>query len=263
MQIVIRGAGDIASGIASRLVRSGFPVIMTDLARPTSIRRTVCFSEAILYGSARVEDLTARLAGTPEEAASICRDGEIAVLADPEGDCIRALKPDAVIDAILAKRNLGTNITDAPAVIGVGPGFTAGVDCHAVVETMRGHTLGRVYYSGSAIPNTGIPGNIGGFTLERILRAPCAGTFRGLRKIGDTVEAGETVAYVEDQPVVSAIKGTLRGILPDGIPVYEGMKSGDVDPRCEQFHCYTVSDKALAVGGGALEAVLHLTGCVK
>ncbi len=263
MQIVIRGAGDIASGIASRLVRSGFPVIMTDLARPTSIRRTVCFSEAILYGSARVEDLTARLAGTPEEAASICRDGEIAVLADPEGDCIRALKPDAVIDAILAKRNLGTNITDAPAVIGVGPGFTAGVDCHAVVETMRGHTLGRVYYSGSAIPNTGIPGNIGGFTLERILRTPCAGTFRGLRHIGDTVEAGETVAYVEDRPVVSAIRGILRGILPDGIEVYEGMKSGDVDPRCEKYHCYTVSDKALAVGGGALEAVLHLTGCVK
>ena len=148
-------------------------------------------------------------------------------------------------------------------MIGIGPGFTAGKDCHAVVETMRGHTLGRVYYSGSAAENTGIPGNIGGFTLERILRAPCAGVFRGIRKIGDTVDAGETVAYVGDQPVISSIRGTLRGILPDGIETWEGMKSGDVDPRCELFHCYTVSDKALAVGGGALEALLHLTGCMR
>ena len=263
MVIIIRGAGDIASGIAARLVRSGLPVIMTDLARPTSIRRTVCFSEAILYGEAKVEDLAARFAATPEEALEISRSGVIAVLADEAGDCIRTLKPDVVIDAILAKKNLGTTMGDAPAVIAVGPGFTAGVDCHAVVETMRGHTLGRVYYSGNAIENTGIPGNIGGFTLERILRAPCAGIFRGIRRIGDTVEVGETVAYVEGLPVQSAIRGTLRGILPDGIEVYEGMKSGDVDPRCELFHCYTISDKALAVGGGALEAVLHLTGCLK
>ncbi len=263
MAIVIRGAGDIATGIASRLYRSGFEVIMTDLAQPTSIRRTVCFSEAILFGEAKVEDMTAVRAEDAESALRIVRDGRIAVLPDETGSVIREIRPEAVVDAILAKRNLGTRITDAPAVIGVGPGFTAGVDCHAVIETMRGHTLGRVSYSGSAIPNTGIPGNIGGFTLERILRAPCAGTFRGLRSIGDTVEKGETVAEVDGRPVISAIRGTLRGILPDGISVYEGMKSGDVDPRCELFHCYTISDKALAVGGGVLEAVLHLTGRLK
>ncbi len=259
MQIVIRGAGDIASGIASRLVRSGFPVIMTDLARPTSIRRTVCFSEAILYGSARVEDLTARLAGTPEEAASICRDGEIAVLADPEGDCIRALKPDAVIDAILAKRNLGTNITDAPAVIGVGPGFTAGVDCHAVVETMRGHTLGRVCYEGAALPNTNIPGLIGGFAGERVLRAPADGVFTGTRRIGDRVESGDTVGFVAGVPMQATISGVLRGLLADGVTVRKGMKSGDVDPRGDAGYCALASDKALSVGGGVLEAILHFT----
>ena len=257
MIIWVRGAGDIATGIAFRLHKSGFSVVMSDLKQPTSIRRTVCFSEAIIKGETTVEDITARSAASAEVAAEIMSRGEIALLADPTGEMARKLQPIAVIDAILAKRNLGTKIDDAPIVIGIGPGFTAGEDCHAVVETMRGHKLGRVYYSGSALPDTGIPGNIAGFTLERLLRAPKAGVFRGVKQIGDVVEAGETCAYVDGEPVVTRIRGVLRGLLPDGITVYEGMKSGDVDPRCERSHCFTVSDKALAIGGGALEAVLH------
>lgn len=257
MIIWIRGAGDIASGIAFRLHKSGFSVVMSDLPQPTSIRRTVCFSEAIIMGETTVEDITARFAADAAVARETLARDEIAVLADPTGMTARKLEPIAVIDAILAKRNLGTMIDDAEIVIGIGPGFTAGVDCHAVVETARGHTLGRVYYSGSALPDTGIPGSIAGFTLERLLRAPKAGVFRGVKKIGDVVEAGEICAYVDDAPVMSHIRGVLRGLLPDGLTVCEDMKSGDVDPRCEISHCLTVSDKALAIGGGALEAVQH------
>ena len=259
MFVLIRGAGDIASGVALRLHRAGFDVAMTDLPTPTSIRRTVCFSEAILHNEARVEEAAARFAQSDACARTILRDGEIAVLADAGGDCIRTLLPDAVVDAILAKRNIGTRMSDAPVVIGVGPGFTAGEDCHAVVETMRGHTLGRVYYEGSALPNTGVPGNIGGFSLERVLRAPCDGIFRGEKHIGDVVQAGDVCAYVNDTPMVTSIAGILRGLLPDGLQVREGMKSGDVDPRCALSHCYTVSDKALAIGGGVLEAILHFS----
>lgn len=257
MIIWVRGAGDIATGIAFRLHKSGFSVVMSDLSQPTSIRRTICFSEAIIKGEATVEDITARFAANAEEAEKIVSAGVIAVLADPTGEIARKLNPVAMIDAILAKRNLGTKMDDAPIVVGIGPGFTAGVDCHAVVETARGHTLGRVYYSGAALPDTGIPGNIAGFTLERLLRAPRAGVFRGVKQIGDVVEAGDICAYVDGEPVITRIRGVLRGLLPDGITVDEGMKSGDVDPRCELSHCFTVSDKALAVGGGALEAVLH------
>ena len=257
MIIWVRGAGDIASGVAFRLHKSGFSVVMSDLPQPTSIRRTICFSEAIVKGETTVEDVTARFAANEAEAREILQRGQIVLLADPTGDLARRLQPVAVIDAILAKRNLGTTMSDADIVIGIGPGFTAGVDCHAVVETMRGHTLGRVYYSGSALPDTGIPGNIAGFTLERLLRAPRAGVFRGVKQIGDVVEAGEICAYVEDEPITSRIRGVLRGLLPNGITVFEGMKSGDVDPRCERSHCFIISDKALAIGGGALEALLH------
>ena len=259
MLIWIRGAGDIASGVAYRLRQSGFSVVMTDLLQPTSIRRTICFSEAIINGEAQVEGITGRYAKDAGQAREIFSAGEIAVLADPDGTEAKKLTPDALVDAILAKRNLGTAMTDAAIVVGVGPGFTAGTDCHAVVETMRGHTLGRAYYAGSALPNTGVPGSIGGFTLERILRAPRAGTFKGVKKIGDTVKAGDICAYVDSEPIVTRISGVLRGLLPDGLHVYAGMKSGDVDPRCEISHCYTVSDKALAIGGGVLEAILHLS----
>ena len=259
MKILIRGAGDIATGIALRLYRAGMQVVMTDLPAPTAIRRTVCFSQAIILGEMTVEDVTARRAETPDQAEALLAQGLIPVLADPDCTCRTRLRPDALVDAILAKRNLGTKIDDAPIVVGIGPGFTAGEDCHAVVETMRGHTLGRVIYRGSALPNTNIPGLIGGFAGERVLRAPCDGIFTAVHRIGDTVEEGETIGFVEGQPMKCTISGVLRGVLDDGVPVKKGMKSGDVDPRCKPEYCTTISDKALAVGGGVVEAVLYLS----
>ena len=256
MKVLIRGAGDIASGIALRLYRAGFQVAMTDLPQPTAIRRTVCFSEAIVHGETCVEGVTARLADDEAQVEAIWQEGAISVLADPEMKCREWLYPDALVDAILAKRNLGTQLTDAPVVIGVGPGFTAGEDCHAVVETMRGHTLGRVYYQGSALPNTNVPGLIGGFAGERVLRAPCDGVFQQMLTIGAVVKSGDVAGMVEGVPMRCTIDGVLRGILPDGTPVHKGMKAGDVDPRCKVEYCYTASDKALSVGGGVLEAIL-------
>ena len=263
MLVMIKGAGDIASGIALRLWRAGINVVMTDLPKPSSIRRTVCFSEAVYRGETKVEEVRARLAANAADALRLLEENILPVIVDPKAESAKELHPDVIVDAILAKENLGTAITDAPGVVGVGPGFTAGTDCHAVVETMRGHTLGRVIWSGSAVPNTGVPGNIGGYTIERVMHSPCAGEFRALRQIGDTVEAGETVAAVGGEPLCAKITGTLRGILPEGFYVpRKGFKSADVDPRCRLFHCFTASDKALAVGGGVLEAVLMLTSAV-
>lgn len=259
MRILIRGAGDLATGIALRLWRSGLQVIMTDLPHPTAIRRTVCFSQAIVLGKITVEDVTAVRAETAKDAEKLLGMGVIPVLPDAEGNCMEALRPDAVVDAILAKKNLGTCRTDAPIVVGVGPGFTAGIDCHAVVETMRGHTLGRTYYSGSVIPNTGIPGLIGGFSGERVLRAPKEGVFHQLLEIGEMVQEGDAAGEVDGVPMRCTISGVLRGILADGTQVFKGMKAGDVDPRGKEANCYTASDKALAVGGGVLEAILHLS----
>lgn len=262
MRVLIKGAGDLASGIAIRLRNCGFEIIMTDLERPTAIRRTVAFSEAILKGWARVEGHMAIHAHDAAEALGVLDQSCIPVIDDPQCRCLLELKPDILIDAIIAKKNLETTIKDAPLVIAIGPGFTAGKDCHAVVESMRGHTLGRVYYEGSALPNTAIPGLIGGYAGERVLRAPCDGVFTPLVNIGDMVSSGDKVAYVADDkgdhlPVNSTIDGVLRGILPEGTPVFKGMKSGDVDPRAVKEHCYTASDKALAIAGGVLEGILH------
>ena len=259
MLIVIRGGGDLATGVALRLYRSGMDVVICETAVPTSIRRTVCFSEAVRLEEMMVEGVTARRA-VPEEVPALLAAGIVPVLVDPEGDCIPGLRPDAVVDAILAKRNLGTSMDMAPIVVAAGPGFTAGVDCHAAVETMRGHYLGRVIYEGSTLPNTNIPGLIGGYAGERVLRAPADGAFAGAKRIGDRVEAGDVAGYVAGKPMVCTIGGTLRGLLADGVPVTKGMKSGDVDPRCEEAHCRCASDKALAVGGGVLEAILHFSG---
>ena len=259
MLVIIRGGGDIATGIALRLYRSGMAVVICETPAPTSIRRTVCFSEAVRQGTAEVEGVAARLTdlgGVP----GLLGQGVIPVLADPAGDCIGPLSPDVVVDAILAKRNLGTHLGLAPIVVAAGPGFTAGVDCHAVVETMRGHYLGRAIYDGSAQPNTNIPGLIGGYAGERVLRAPADGIFRGVRRIGDHVSCGDVAGYVGDVPMACTIGGTLRGLLADGIAVTRGFKCGDVDPRCSPAHCLCASDKALAIGGGVLEAILHLRG---
>ena len=257
MLVVIRGGGDLATGIALRLYRSGMAVVVCETAAPTSIRRTVCFSEAVRLGETVVEGISARRAAV-EDVPDLLEKGIVPVLVDPEAACISRLKPDAVVDGILAKRNLGTTMDMAPIVVAAGPGFTAGTDCHAVVETMRGHYLGRVIYQGAALPNTNIPGLIGGFAGEPVLRAPADGRIQGAKQIADYVEAGEAAGYVSGVPMVCTISGTLRGLLADNVLVTKGMKSGDVDPRCEPEHCGCASDKALAVGGGVLEAILHL-----
>ena len=262
MLIFIKGAGDLATGVAWRLHNCGFQVVMTDIARPTTVRCTVAFSRAVYEGAAEIEGVTARLARDPADALRITGEGEIAVLVDPEAAAIETLHPPVVIDAVLAKRNLGTRITDAPVVIALGPGFTAGADCHAVVETKRGHYLGRVIYAGSAIANTGVPGDIGGYTSERIIRAPADGPFVPAARIGQLVRAGDVVARVEGEPVRALIDGVVRGMLPEGTPVTRGMKSGDIDPRGIVEYCHTISDKERAIAGGALEAVLHLRGGV-
>lgn len=263
MLVVIRGAGDIATGIALRLYRAGMQVVMCDLAQPTSIRRTVCFSEAIRLGETTIEGVRGVLCEDAEVASLAAQSACVAVMADPKASCVSDLHPDVVVDAILAKRNLGTTRGMAPVVIGVGPGFTAQVDVDAAVETMRGHYLGRVYYTGSPLPNTAIPGLIGGYAGERVLRAPADGTFTPCVKIGDEVKAGTVCGTVAGQPMVATIDGVVRGLLQEGVAVTQGMKSGDVDPRCHPEYITMASDKALAVGGGVLEAILSLTGCLR
>ncbi len=260
MLVVIRGAGDIASGIALRLFRAGVQVVMCDLASPTSIRRTVCFSEAIRLGETRVEGVRGVLCADAAEARAVAASGNVAVLVDPDASCVRELAPDVLVDAILAKRNLGTTRDMAPGVVGVGPGFTAREDCDAAVETMRGHYLGRVYYEGSPIPNTAVPGLIGGYAGERVMRAPADGVFEPCVEIGAQVAAGDVCATVGGEPMRATIDGVVRGLLQAGVSVHKGMKCGDVDPRCHPEYIESASDKALAVGGGVLEAILALSG---
>jgi xanthine dehydrogenase accessory factor len=253
---LIKGAGDLATGVGLRLFRAGFAVVHTEVARPTMVRRTVSFAEAVYEGSYQVEELEAVLVEGAEAAAAVLGAGRrVPVLVDPEADCREVLSPLVLVDAIVAKRNLGTARADAPTVIALGPGFVAGQDCHAVVETMRGHTLGRVIWRGQALPNTGVPGEVGGRGSERVLRAPDAGLLEHRASIGDRVSAGQAVAEVSGRPVLSALDGVLRGLARPGLAVHEGMKIGDVDPRAEAAHCFTVSDKALAIAGGVLEAV--------
>ena len=260
MLVWIKGAGDLASGIAFRLTKANFKVVMTELPEPAAVRRTVCFSEAVRLGSAEVEGVRAVRAETAEEAEEFLKKGVIPVIPDPSGRTAMALSPEVLVDAVMAKRNTGTRITDAETVIGIGPGFTAGQDCHAVVETKRGHTLGRAIYEGSAIPDTGVPGVIGGYGAERVFRSPAAGIFLPEKEIGDIVQKGDVIARVGNVPVTAAISGLIRGMLPAGFPVRERMKAGDIDPRGSSVDFRLISDKSLAVGGGVLEAVLHCRG---
>ncbi|MBV9121550.1 MAG: EF2563 family selenium-dependent molybdenum hydroxylase system protein [Chloroflexi bacterium] len=255
--VLVKGGGDMATGAAYRLFRAGFRVLVTEMPQPTAVRRTVSFAEAVYAGENRVEGVTARRAGTLAEAQSIIECGFIPVLVDPLAACLRELSPSALVDAVMAKVNTGTRRDDAPCVIALGPGFEAGLDCHAVVETNRGHHLGRVITSGGAEPNTGTPGSVGGETERRILRADRAGRLVARRTIGDFVKVGEEVANVDGAPVLSRLDGVLRGLLHDGLVVAAGAKIGDVDPRAAPDHCFTISDKSLAVGGGVLEAVMR------
>ncbi|MCI9302676.1 MAG: EF2563 family selenium-dependent molybdenum hydroxylase system protein [Clostridium sp.] len=258
MIVLIKGAGDLATGIAYRLKKSGFDIVMTEIDNPTTVRRTVAFSQAIFDNEIEIEGIKGIKVNNINEIHKEIKKGNIPIIIDKEANIIKKLKPKVVVDAIIAKKNLGTSINDAPIVIGVGPGFEAKKDCHLVIETKRGHYLGKVIEEGSAIPNTGIPGNIGGYTKERIIRASSNGKIRPVVKIGDYVKKGEVIAYIDGVEVVAEIDGIVRGMLQEGIEVFKGMKSGDIDPRCEKDHCFTISDKARSIGGGVLEAIMYM-----
>lgn len=258
--IIVRGAGDISTGTLHRLFSAGFPVLALESARPSAIRRRVAFSEAVYDGSATVEGVTAVKIEDAREAAAVLSDGKLPLLVDPSGESIRQLRPAAVVDAILAKRNMGTTIDMAALTVALGPGFEAGVDVHYVIETMRGHRLGRIIASGSAMPNTGVPGLIGGYGAERVIHAPADGAFRMLRDIGSAVAVGEAIGTIETPegavPVKTQISGILRGVIRDGYPVKVGFKLADVDPRMEEAeNCATISDKARCIAGSVLELV--------
>ncbi len=256
--VLIRGGGEVASGVAYRLHQAHFKICMTEISHPLAVRREVAFSEAIYEGEKEVEGIRAKLVTKPEQIEPLWKKGDIPILVDPDGKKTRAyLKPDVLVDAIMAKKNLGTQIHDAPLVIGLGPGFTAGGDVHVVVETNRGHLLGKMILSGTAEPDTGIPGEIGGHTISRVLRTMKKGIFHPQKAIGDRINEGAVVAVADDFPIIAKIGGIVRGLLREGVEVKKGMKVGDIDPRGKKQSCFIVSDKARAIGGGVLEAILY------
>lgn len=270
--IVVRGAGDLATGTIHRLKKAGFRLLVLEAEHPAAIRRQVALSEAVYAGSARVEDVEAvrmdvelaekknRKELLEQEMERIWKKDGVPVLVDPAGLSIAALRPAVVVDAILAKKNLGTTKEMAPLVIALGPGFTAGEDVDVVIETKRGHNLGRVIRSGSAVPNTGIPGIIGGYGKERVMHAQAEGILRNAALIGDIVEAGAVIAEIETEngmvPVEASLSGLLRGLIRDGYPVTKGFKIADIDPRKEELqNCFTISDKARCIAGSVLEVI--------
>lgn len=253
----VRGGGDLGTGVAYRLFQAGFPVIMLELPQPLVIRRTVAFAQAVYAGEAEVEGVTSRLVERPAEAVTLARSGVVAVLVDPAGEALPEIQPAVMVDARMLKANRGdTSREQAPLVVALGPGHTAGVDCHAVVETNRGHDLGRVIWQGAAKPDTGVPGRVGGREADRVLRAPAEGVVESTAQLGDQVTTGQVVATVGGAPLPAPFDGVLRGLVQDGMQVPAGKKIGDVDPRGIRRHCFTISDKALAIGGGVVEAVL-------
>lgn len=257
--VVVRGAGDLATGVIQKLHNAGFAVYALEIEYPSAIRRCVSLSEAVYDKKMTVEDVTAYYTGSVQEARDVISAGCVPVLIDPEMKSLAAIQPLAVIDAVLAKRNTGLKKSMAPVTIGMGPGFSAGIDCDLVIETMRGHDLGKLIAKGAAAPNTGNPGEIGGYSIERVIRAPRAGKVRLVKQIGDLAEAGETVLFIDDTPVPAPMSGVIRGLIRDGYLVSERFKIGDVDPRLgERKNCYTISDKARALGGAALEGVILL-----
>jgi len=261
LAILIRGAGEMATGVAHRLASCHFKVCMIETSNPQAVRREVAFSETIFDSEKEVEGIAAKRVESADHISEVWRGGKIPILIDPYAKVKDFLKPDVLIDATLVKKNLGTKITDALLVIGLGPGFHAGKDVHLVIETNRGHNLGRIISNGEAEPNTGIPGSIAGYTEERVIRAPKAGNFKALKKIGDGVRANEKIGMVGNGAVQSRIAGVIRGLLRDGIEVWKGMKLGDIDPRGIKAHCYTISDKARTISGGILQAILeHFNG---
>ncbi len=288
--VAVKGAGDLATGVIHRLFRVGFLVMATELPQPTVLRRTVAFAEAVALGQMTIEDVTAQCVSSVEDVWATLESGLVPIVVDPGGALLKQMQPTVLLEATLTKYNAGVTMQDAPIVIALGPGYEAGKDVHAVIETNRGHNLGRVYLQGCAEPNTGVPGLIGGYSNERLLRAPCSGTLYGVRQIGDLVQAGETVAAIHETwhpqggrvgasptptypdvkcsgapcgcqvtvPITAAISGILRGLVRDGLLVTADMKVGDIDPRATREHCFSISDKSRAVAGGVLEAILYL-----
>jgi xanthine dehydrogenase accessory factor len=253
---LIRGGGDLASGVAYRLSVAGFPVIIAELPAPLVIRRKAAYGAAVFEGSLTVDGLTSRLMNGSGEALDLLEAGELPVIVDPEGRALETLDPAVLVDARMAKTNLGTTINDAPLVIGLGPGFAASVDCHAVVETNRGHNLGRVIWEGQTEPDTKTPGLIAGHRSERVLRAPTDGYVVPAAKIGDLLDEGDLIATIGESEVRAPFHGVLRGLVHQSVAVQAGLKIGDLDPRANPDFCDTISDKALAIGGGVLEATL-------
>lgn len=256
--VIVRGGGDIASGIIQKLHRCGFRVLVLEIAKPTCIRRKVSFSEAIYDGEVIIEGTTSVFVKNIEEIKSTWNEKKIPVIIDPKGNYIDIIKPEILVDAILAKKNLGTNMNMAHITIGVGPGFYAGKDVHAVIETMRGHNLGRIILNGEAQKDTGMPGDIMGYSKERVIYSSSAGVVKNVRDISDIVKVGEIIAYIDNTPVTATIDGVLRGIIRDGMKVPEKFKIADIDPRLkEKENCFTISDKSRSIAGGVLEAILY------
>lgn len=255
--VIVRGGGDLATGVVQKLYRAGFPVLVLEAPAPTAIRRSVALCEAVYDGAASVEDMACRLVADDDEITACHRQGIIPLMVDESGDAIGRLAPCAVVDAILAKRNLGTHRGMAPITIGLGPGFTAGEDVDVVVETMRGHNLGRLIFSGAALPNTGIPGLIAGESGRRVIRAPADGVIHNLKRLGDVVQQGDALLEVAGQAATAPFTGLLRGLIREGLTVCRGMKVGDIDPRCD-VDWHTISDKARCLGGAVLEALMML-----
>lgn len=259
LKIVIKGAGEMATGIACRLFMANLKsLVMLEIPRPISVRRGVAFSEAVYEREKEVEGIKAECIGNFAQVVDVWSRRNIAVIVDPEWGIVNELKPDVVIDAIMAKRNTGTKREEAPLTIGVGPGFIAPQDVHVVVESNRGHNLGKVIYSGSAEPHTGIPGATMGYTRERVLRAPHGGPVRHNKDIGDAIKQGDLILYVDKSPLFAPIDGILRGLIRE-IEVTAKEKIGDIDPSGIKEHCYTITDKARAIGGGVLEAIMHFS----
>ena len=257
LKVFIKGAGEMATGIAHRLYMSHIRrIVMAEIPEPITVRRTVAFSEAVFDGETGVESVRAELVKAGGSVEEIWQKGGIAVVVDPQWTTIDTLRPDVVVDVIMAKKNSGTRRTEAPFVVGVGPGFEAPKDVHAVVESNRGHNLGKVIYDGTAEPHTGIPGPTMGYTTERVLRSPHNGVVRHMRALGEAVNKGEVILYVGDTPVYAAIDGLLRGLIRE-IEVKAHEKLGDIDPRGIKEYCFTITDKARAIGGGVMEAIMH------
>lgn len=265
--IIVRGAGDLATGTIHRLKKSGFRLLVLETDHPAAIRRQVALSEAVYSKSACVEGVEAVRVEDEKQMIDAWKNGKVPVMVDPKGESIASMQPKVIVDAILAKRNLGTNKNMAPLTIALGPGFIAGVDVDVVIETKRGHNLGRVIREGSAYPNTGIPGIIGGYGVERVIHAPADGILKNKSKIGDIVEKGQVIAVIEASDkenvadikkteVTATIDGLLRGLIRDNYPVTKGFKIADIDPRKEELaNCFTISDKARCIAGSVLEVI--------